>query len=220
MYSHTFLVTSVRGSGLSPMMAASAALGVMAFMKAALGVRFLAGAAFFAGAAGGLLCRGGLLGRGGLLRRARLLRGRVLHRRGPSWPGPSSRPGPPSSQLPFRFSPSIEGNKAVFPLKKWFAPSAHAVLSLGGVIAPCLGGSRAPGECPRERSCERLRRPRAARYALPMIKLIVRWTLLAAALLLVAHLYPGVTVASFGAALVAALVLGLLNTWCGRCWCC
>jgi putative membrane protein len=45
-----------------------------------------------------------------------------------------------------------------------------------------------------------------------MIKTIVRWMLLAAALLLVAHLYPGVKVSSFGAALVAALVLGLLNT--------
>jgi putative membrane protein len=47
---------------------------------------------------------------------------------------------------------------------------------------------------------------------LPGMKLIVRWVLLAAALLLVAHLYPGVTVASFGAAMGAALVLGLLNT--------
>ena len=45
-----------------------------------------------------------------------------------------------------------------------------------------------------------------------MIKLVVRWLLLAAALLLVAHLYPGVTVNSFGAAMGAALVLGLLNT--------
>ncbi len=44
------------------------------------------------------------------------------------------------------------------------------------------------------------------------MKIIVRWMLLAAALLLVAHLYPGVTVASFGAALIAAFVLGLLNT--------
>jgi putative membrane protein len=44
------------------------------------------------------------------------------------------------------------------------------------------------------------------------MKLIVRWLLLAAALLLVAHLYPGVTVKSFSAAMVAALVLGLLNT--------
>jgi putative membrane protein len=47
---------------------------------------------------------------------------------------------------------------------------------------------------------------------LSAMKLIVRWLLLAAALLLVAHLYPGVTVKSFGAAMVAALVLGLLNT--------
>lgn len=44
-----------------------------------------------------------------------------------------------------------------------------------------------------------------------MIKLIVRWMLLAAALLLVAHLYPGVVVQSFGAAMIAALVLGLFN---------
>jgi putative membrane protein len=43
------------------------------------------------------------------------------------------------------------------------------------------------------------------------MKLIVRWLLLAAALLLVAHLSPGVAVNSCGAALVAALVLGLLN---------
>lgn len=45
-----------------------------------------------------------------------------------------------------------------------------------------------------------------------MLKLLVRWMLLAAALLLVAYLYPGVAVTSFGAAMVAALVLGLLNT--------
>jgi putative membrane protein len=45
-----------------------------------------------------------------------------------------------------------------------------------------------------------------------MLKLIVRWMLLAAALLLVAYLYPGVVVTSFGSALLAALVLGLLNT--------
>ena len=44
------------------------------------------------------------------------------------------------------------------------------------------------------------------------MKIIVRWLLLAAALLLVAHLYPGVSVASFGAALIAAFVLGLINT--------
>ncbi len=44
------------------------------------------------------------------------------------------------------------------------------------------------------------------------MKLLVRWLLLAAALLLVAHLTPGVVVNSFGAAMIAALVLGLLNT--------
>jgi putative membrane protein len=44
------------------------------------------------------------------------------------------------------------------------------------------------------------------------MKLIVRWLLLAAALLLVAYLYPGVTVTSFTAAMIAAFVLGLLNT--------
>jgi len=44
------------------------------------------------------------------------------------------------------------------------------------------------------------------------MKLLIRWLLLAAALLLVAHLYSGVTVASFGAALMAAFVIGLLNT--------
>ncbi|MBV8469337.1 MAG: phage holin family protein [Burkholderiaceae bacterium] len=45
-----------------------------------------------------------------------------------------------------------------------------------------------------------------------MIKTLTRWLMLAAALLLVAHLYPGVEVKSFGSALVAALVLGLFNT--------
>jgi putative membrane protein len=45
-----------------------------------------------------------------------------------------------------------------------------------------------------------------------MLKLLVRWLLLAAALLLVAYLYPGVSVTSFGTAMIAALVLGLLNT--------
>ena len=44
------------------------------------------------------------------------------------------------------------------------------------------------------------------------MKMIVRWLLLSAALLLVAHLYSGVVVASFTAAMIAALVLGLFNT--------
>ena len=44
------------------------------------------------------------------------------------------------------------------------------------------------------------------------MRLIVRWLLLAAALLFVAYVYPGVAVLSFGSAMIAALVLGLLNT--------
>ena len=44
------------------------------------------------------------------------------------------------------------------------------------------------------------------------MKILVRWLLLAAALLLVAHLYPGVVVDSFGSAMIAAFVIGLLNT--------
>ena len=44
-----------------------------------------------------------------------------------------------------------------------------------------------------------------------MLSLIARWILNAAALMLVAYLYPGVSVESFGAALIAALVLGLVN---------
>lgn len=42
--------------------------------------------------------------------------------------------------------------------------------------------------------------------------LLLVWILNAVALLIVAYLLPGITVASFGAALIAALVLGLLNT--------
>jgi putative membrane protein len=44
------------------------------------------------------------------------------------------------------------------------------------------------------------------------MKIILRWLLLSCALLLVAHLYSGVRVDSFGAAMLAAFVLGLLNT--------
>jgi putative membrane protein len=43
------------------------------------------------------------------------------------------------------------------------------------------------------------------------MKLIVHWLLSAAALLAVAYLYSGVAVTSFGAALLAAAVLGALN---------
>jgi len=44
------------------------------------------------------------------------------------------------------------------------------------------------------------------------MKILVRWLLLAAALLLVAHIYTGVQVQSFVSALIAALVIGLFNT--------
>jgi putative membrane protein len=44
------------------------------------------------------------------------------------------------------------------------------------------------------------------------MKLIIRWLLLAAALLLVTQLYSGVKVESFGEAMLAALVIGLFNT--------
>jgi putative membrane protein len=43
------------------------------------------------------------------------------------------------------------------------------------------------------------------------MKLLVKWLLSAVALLAVANLYGGVQVSSFGAAMVAALVMGLLN---------
>jgi putative membrane protein len=43
------------------------------------------------------------------------------------------------------------------------------------------------------------------------MKLLLKWLLSAAALLAVAHLYSGVVVQSFSAALIAALVIGLLN---------
>jgi putative membrane protein len=53
---------------------------------------------------------------------------------------------------------------------------------------------------------------RAAGVSLPpMIKLIVKWLLSAAALLFVAFIYSGVEVKSFSAALIAAFVIGLLN---------
>ena len=44
------------------------------------------------------------------------------------------------------------------------------------------------------------------------MKLILKWLLSAAALLAVAHLYSGVQVQSFTSALLAAFVIGLLNT--------
>lgn len=43
------------------------------------------------------------------------------------------------------------------------------------------------------------------------MKLLIKWLLSAVALLCVAYLYQGVVVNSFGAAMVAALVIGLFN---------
>jgi putative membrane protein len=62
-----------------------------------------------------------------------------------------------------------------------------------------------------EKRFSQVKEASAPRYAAGM-KIIIRWALLAAALLLVAYLYPGVKVAGFGAALIAAFVLGLFNT--------
>lgn len=43
------------------------------------------------------------------------------------------------------------------------------------------------------------------------MKLILKWLLSAVALLCVAYLYSGVEIRSFGAALIAALLIGLCN---------
>ena len=44
------------------------------------------------------------------------------------------------------------------------------------------------------------------------MEILLIWILNAVALLIVAYILPGITVASFWSALIAALVLGLLNT--------
>jgi putative membrane protein len=44
------------------------------------------------------------------------------------------------------------------------------------------------------------------------MKLILKWLLSACALMAIAHLAPGVSVTSFTSALIAAFVIGLLNT--------
>jgi putative membrane protein len=45
-----------------------------------------------------------------------------------------------------------------------------------------------------------------------MLRLLVVWLINTVALIAVAYLMPSITVTSFGAALIAALVLGLVNT--------
>jgi putative membrane protein len=47
---------------------------------------------------------------------------------------------------------------------------------------------------------------------LPAMKLLAKWLLAACALLLVAYLHPGVQIQSFTSALIAAAIMGLLNT--------
>ena len=47
------------------------------------------------------------------------------------------------------------------------------------------------------------------------MKLLLRWVASALALLLVAYLIPGITIATWGTAFVAALVLGLVNAFIG-----
>lgn len=44
------------------------------------------------------------------------------------------------------------------------------------------------------------------------MKILVRWLLCAAALLLVTYVYSGVQIKGFTSAMIAALVIGLLNT--------
>lgn len=47
----------------------------------------------------------------------------------------------------------------------------------------------------------------------PVMKMLVRWLLLAAALILLTHWNIGISVSSFGSALWAAFVIGLLNAF-------
>ena len=60
----------------------------------------------------------------------------------------------------------------------------------------------------RPHAARRIHRPGAMLRAM---RLLLKWLLSAAALLCVAYLYSGVEVRSFGAALIAAFVIGLFN---------
>lgn len=46
-----------------------------------------------------------------------------------------------------------------------------------------------------------------------IIKIIIKWIILAAAVVLAAHVIPGISVVSWTTALVVGLVLGLINTF-------
>src|ERR1041385_3331857 len=52
--------------------------------------------------------------------------------------------------------------------------------------------------------------------ATAMLNLILNWLLSAASLMIVAHVIRGFQIAGFGAALIAALVIGLVNATVGR----
>jgi putative membrane protein len=43
------------------------------------------------------------------------------------------------------------------------------------------------------------------------MKILIKWLLMTASIMITAYLLPGISVQSFGAALVTALVLGLIN---------
>jgi putative membrane protein len=45
-----------------------------------------------------------------------------------------------------------------------------------------------------------------------MIRIIITWVINAAAVYATAHLLPGISIRSFGAAMIVALVFGLINT--------
>jgi putative membrane protein len=75
-----------------------------------------------------------------------------------------------------------------------------------GAHGPCADSGTRPAPSSRSAGAA------AVQAILAAMKILARWFLLAAALLLVAYLYPGVTVRSFSTALLAALVLGLFNT--------
>ena len=53
-----------------------------------------------------------------------------------------------------------------------------------------------------------------------ILRLLLVWLINTVALIAVAYLMPSISVSSFESALLAALVLGLVNAWCGRCSCC
>ena len=61
-------------------------------------------------------------------------------------------------------------------------------------------------------ACMASRRSRKRGQLRLAMKTILRWLLLSAALLLLTHLYRGIQLDTFASAMVAALVLGLLNT--------